>query len=137
MKTLGKYIIEKLHIDKNSKSKIILLYRSSNLDIRLVKKRIHNRCELEDFEISKKEETGALCTYEVLLNNLDDVLSVCVLIFDNLLPSEDLLGASDNFDKYIKKSIINYDKEWKSVIHDYFSDDDIKNRIIKYIRKNY
>jgi len=137
MKTINDYIIEKLYLNKDiniDKVYQSIIYSSSWFKKEEdLEKDIRNKTYIKNISISKEESNGVTNDFNICVYNKEDFLELIIYIYNKISP--DYAKIETELDNWLKRCIKEYTRNIKQIVHDTFTDKEIKDAQIRFLNR--
>jgi len=140
MRDINNYILEKLHLNKNvniDKVYLSIIYSSSSFKkSEDLEKDIKNKTYIKKIIISQEESSGVMYNFNISIYNKEDFLELIIYLYNRISPQYAKIDTE--LDDWLKKCIKGYTRNIKQIVHDTFTDKEIKDAQIRFLnRGNY
>ena len=140
MKEINTYIIEKLHLNKdiniNKEYQSIIYSSSSFKKPEDLEKDIKNKTYIKKIIILQEESSGVMYNFNISVYNKEDFLELIIYLYNRISPQ--YANIDTDLDDWLKRCIKGYTRKIKQIVHDTFTDKEIKDAQIRFLnRGNY
>ena len=135
MKELNTYITEKLRINKNSKYEELysLEYTSSSLtEEKQLLDFIKTKTPIENINIKISGNMGVMKIFSIEVYSKSDYLWLLIYLYSRIAP--DYADIKVELDDWLKRCIRGYNKKYKDDVHKLFTNDEIYNKYIEFLK---